>query len=338
MQYRRLGNTDIECSVVGFGVWTVTAGWWGNYTADEAIRLMRKAFELGITVFDTAPTYGPVGYAEEITARALGDVRDRVVYSTKFGYDTEIDWSYEGHRERPQRTDPAFTRRAVEASLQRLQTDVIDVLQLHNPKMTHIEQDDLWATLEGLKAEGKVRAFGVSIGPKIGWRDEGVKALETRRMDAFMLIHNLLEQDPGRDFIDVARAANTGLMVRVPHSSGLLEGQYTKDTTFDESDHRSFRTREGQMEGLAKLDKLEFLTEGMTIGQAALKWLLAEPRVVTTLPNIYDLEQLAEFAAASDKPDLAAAQMARTAELAERNFGVDEEPMVYKGTMERVTT
>jgi len=320
MQYRKLGNTDIECSVVGFGVWTVTAGWWGNYTAEEAIRLMRKAFELGITVFDTAPTYGPVGYAEEITARALGDVRDRVVYSTKFGYDTEIDWSYEGHRERPQRTDPAFTRRAVDASLQRLQTDVIDILQLHNPKMTHIEQDDLWATLEELKTAGKVRAYGVSIGPKIGWRDEGLKALETRRMDAFMLIHNLLEQDPGRDFIDAARATNTGLMVRVPHSSGLLEGQYTKDTTFDESDHRSFRTREWLMEGLAKLDKLEFLSEEMTIGQAAIKWLLAEPLVTTVLPNIYRDDQMEEFVAAADKPDLTEAQLALVADLYDRNF------------------
>jgi aryl-alcohol dehydrogenase-like predicted oxidoreductase len=320
MQYRKLGNTDIECSVVGFGVWTVTAGWWGNYTAEEAIRLMRKAFELGITVFDTAPTYGPVGYAEEITARALGDVRNRVVYSTKFGYDTEIDWSYEGHRERPQRTDPAFTRRAVDASLQRLQTDVIDIIQLHNPKMTHIEQDDLWATLEELKAAGKVRAYGVSIGPKIGWRDEGLKALETRRMDAFMLIHNLLEQDPGRDFIDAARATNTGLMVRVPHSSGLLEGQYTKDTTFDESDHRSFRTHEWLMEGLAKLDKLEFLSEAMTIGQAAIKWLLAEPLVTTVLPNIYRDDQLEEFVAAADKPDLTEAQLTLVADLYDRNF------------------
>ena len=320
MQYRKLGNTDIECSVVGFGVWTVTAGWWGNYTAEEAVRLMRKAFELGITVFDTAPTYGPVGYAEEITARALGDVRDRVVYSTKFGYDTEIDWSYEGHRERPQRTEPEFTRRAVDASLKRLQTDVIDIIQLHNPKMTHIEQDDLWATLEALKAEGKVRAYGVSIGPKIGWRDEGLKALETRRMDAFMLIHNLLEQDPGRDFIDAARATNTGMMVRVPHSSGLLEGQYTKDTTFDESDHRSFRTREWLMEGLAKLDKLEFLTERMSIGQAAIKWLLAEPLITTVLPNIYRDDQLEEFIAAADKPDLTDAQLTLVADLYDRNF------------------
>jgi aryl-alcohol dehydrogenase-like predicted oxidoreductase len=320
MQYRTLGNTGITCSTVGFGVWTVTAGWWGKYTEEEAIRLMRKAYDLGITVFDTAPTYGPVGYAEEILARALSDVRDHVVYSTKFGYDTEIDWSYEGHKERPQRTDPAFTRRAVEASLRRLGTDVVDVLQLHNPKMTHIEQDDMWTVLEELKAEGKVRAFGVSIGPKIGWLDEGVRALRTRRMDAFMLIHNLLEQDPGREFVEEARATNTGLMVRVPHSSGLLEGTYTKDTTFDENDHRSFRTREWLVDGLAKLEKLDFLARDMTIAQAAIKWLLAEPLVTTVLPNIYRDDHLAEFAAAPDLPDLTAEQLARVSELYDRNI------------------
>jgi aryl-alcohol dehydrogenase-like predicted oxidoreductase len=144
--------------------------------------------------------------------------------------------------------------------------------------------------------------------------------LKTRRMDALMLIHNLLEQDPGREFIEEARAKNIGLMVRVPHSSGLLEGTYTKDTTFDESDHRSFRTREWLLDGLAKLEKLEFLTEGMTIGQAAIKWLLAEPLVTSVLPNIYRDDQLEEFAAAADKPDLTTEQLARVAELYDRNF------------------
>lgn len=320
MRYRTLGKTDIVCSEVGFGVWTVTAGWWGEFSAEEAVGLMRKAFDLGVTVFDTAPTYGPVGYAEELVARALGSVRDRVVYSTKFGYDTEIDWSYEGHKERPQRTDPEFTRRAVEESLRRLSTDVIDILQLHNPKMTHIEQDDLWATLEDLKASGKVRAYGVSIGPRIGWRDEGVTALRTRDMDAFMLIHNLLEQDPGREFIAEARAKGAGMMVRVPHSSGLLEGKYTKDTTFDANDHRSFRDREWLVKGLQKVEKLDFLAKGMTLGQAAIKWLLAEPSIATVLPNIYGDAQLEEFAAASDLPDLSAQDVARVNDLYDRDF------------------
>ena len=89
---------------------------------------------------------------------------------------------------------------------------------------------------------------------------------------------------------------------------------------------------------MKKVRTLDFLTTEMTLAQAALKWLLAEPRVVTTLPNIYDMEQLREFAEASDKPDLSPAQMERVAELAERNFGVDEEPMIYKGTMDRVAT
>ena len=135
-----------------------------------------------------------------------------------------------------------------------------------------------------------------------------------------MLIHNLLEQDPGRDFIEAARPTNTGLMVRVPHSSGLLEGTYTKDTTFDESDHRSFRTRDWLMEGLAKLEKLEFLTDGMAIGQAAIKWLLAEPLITSVLPNIYRDEQLEEFVAAADKPDLTDEQMTLVADLYDRNF------------------
>lgn len=319
MKYRKLGTTEIECSEVGFGVWTLTAGWWGDHTDDEAIRLLRRAYDLGITFFDTAPTYGPDGRGETIVARALGDVRDRVVYSTKFGYDTDVEWDYEGHRERPMNTEPDYVRRSVERSLLRLNTDVIDVLQLHNPKMSQIQQDDLWALLADLRAEGKVRASGVSIGPKIGWRDEGLAALE-RPMQAFMMIHNLLEQDPGRDFIERARGTGVGLMVRVPHSSGLLEGKYTKDTTFDESDHRSHRKREWLLEGLQKVERLDFLTHEMTIGQAALKWLLAEPQIATVLPNIYGDSQLEEFAAISELPDLSEEDVARVNELYDRNF------------------
>ena len=117
----------------------------------------------------------------------------------------------------------------------------------------------------------------------------------------------------------------------------MLEGKYTEDTVFPANDHRRHRPRSWLINGVEKVRTLDFLTPEMTLGQAALKWLLAEPRVVTTLPNIYDDEQLGEFAEASDKPDLSAAQMERVAELAEQNFGVDEEPMSYKGTMDRVT-
>ena len=319
MRYRTLGTTDVVCSEIGFGVWTLAAGWWGTYSDEECVRLLRRAFDAGITFFDTAPTYGS-GRGETILAAALHDVRDQVVYSTKFGYDIESEWTTEGHQERPHRTDPAFTRRAVDASLRRLQTDVIDVLQLHNPRMTHIQQDDLWAVLDEMKAEGKMRATGVSMGPAIGWRDEGLAALRTRRIDAYMMIHNLLEQEPGREFLDAARNTGAGVMVRVPHSSGLLEGKYTKDTTFDPNDHRSHRKREWLTEGLQKLERLDFLTRDMTIGQAALKWVLAEQQVATVLPNIHGDDQLDEFVAASDLPDLAQDDVARVNELFDRNF------------------
>jgi aryl-alcohol dehydrogenase-like predicted oxidoreductase len=104
---------------------------------------------------------------------------------------------------------------------------------------------------------------------------------------------------------------------------------------FPANDHRRHRPRSWLINGIQKVRTLDFLTREMTLGQAALKWLLDEPLVVTTLPNIYDAEQLAEFAAASDKPDLSDADMRRVAELNEKNFGVVEEPMSYKGTMTR---
>jgi len=319
MKYRELGTTGVTVSELGFGVWTVSAGWWGDYTDDQAANLMREAYDLGVTLFDTAPTYGN-GRGETILAKALGHVRDDVVYSTKFGYDTELDWKPEGHQERPHRVDAAFSRRAVEESLRRLETDRIDVLQLHNPRMEHLQNDEIWALMEALRHEGKVRAYGIGLGPAIGWCDEGLYALRERSFGALQMIHNMLEQDPGRAFIEAARERAVGLMVRVPHSSGLLEGKYTKDTTFDANDHRSHRKREWLVTGLQKLEKLEFLTREMTIGQAAIKWLLAEPSIATVLPNIYEAAQLHEFASAIDKPDLSDEDLRRVADLYDNGF------------------
>jgi len=322
VRYRTFPGTDITASELGFGAWTVTAGWWGDYNDDEGAALMRRAFDLGVMFFDTAPTYGTDRRGETVVAKALAAHRDEVVYSTKFGYDTEIEWKPEGHQERPHNLDPAVVRRSVESSLRSLATDRIDLLQLHNPRLEHLQRDDVWALMEDLKREGKIRGYGIALGPAIGWRDEGMWALENRELDVLFIIHNLLEQDPGRAFIDEARRREVGVMVRVPHSSGLLEGQYTKDTTFDANDHRSHRKREWLVNGLRKLEKLDFLTHGrdMTIGQAALKWVLAEPLTVTVLPNIYQESQLAEFAAACDKPDLTRQDLDTIANLFDNDF------------------
>jgi aryl-alcohol dehydrogenase-like predicted oxidoreductase len=320
MRYRQLAP-GIEVSEIGFGNWTMTTGWWGTYTEQEAIDLHRAAFDAGITFFDTSNAYAE-GYAESVLGTALRDVRDQVVIATKFGYDLEATGTRKGQQERPHRTDLESVKADLAASLLRLGTDVIDVYQLHNPRMAHLDDDELFAFLEDQKAAGTIRAYGVALGPKIGWLDEGVHAMRTRGPGAVQMIYNALEQDPGRELLRVAAETGTKMIVRVPHSSGMLEGNLTADTVFPENDHRRHRPRRWLLEGIEKIKTLDFLTHERTLGQAALRWVLADPAVATTLPNIYGVEQIKEFAAASDVPDLDTQELAQVAALYQDNFGV----------------
>jgi aryl-alcohol dehydrogenase-like predicted oxidoreductase len=324
MKYRNLGGTDIRVSEVGFGVWTVSTGWWGEVDEVRSVDLLRKAFERGINYFDTADTYGS-GLGETLLADAFGGMRDEVVISTKIGYDFYNHTARRGQQERPQVWSEEFISFALEQSLKRLRTDYIDFLQLHNTKMDAIENDRLFELMEEFREGGKIRAYGVALGPKIGWLEEGVRAMHERNIAGLQMIYNLLEQDPGRGLIEAAKATGTSLVVRVPHSSGMLEGRYDENTTFAKNDHRRHRPKEWLLDGLKKVDQLAFLTESgeRTLGQAALKFVLATPEIVSTLPNIYDEEQLAEFAAAPDTPDLTPEELSRIEELYENNFGLE---------------
>jgi len=324
MRYRRLGNTDIEVSEVGFGVWTLSTGWWGEVDDKRSVRLLKRAYEEGINYFDTADTYGS-GKGETLLADAFGHMRDEVVISTKIGYDFYNYTKRRGQQERPQDWSEDFVRFALEQSLKRLTTDYVDFLQLHNTKMDAIENDALFSLMEEFKKEGKIRAYGVALGPKIGWLEEGVKAMKERDLVGVQMIYNLLEQDPGRGLIEAARQTGTSLLVRVPHSSGMLEGKYTEETTFAKNDHRRHRPKEWLLEGLRKVEQLGFLSAfgERTLGQAALKFVLASPEVASTLPNIYDEEQLKEFAAAPETPDLSQEELTRIEELYDNNFGLE---------------
>jgi len=324
MKYRNLGGTDIRVSEVGFGVWTVSTGWWGEVDEARSVELLRKAFEKGINYFDTADTYGS-GLGETLLADAFGGMRDEVVISTKIGYDFYNHTARRGQQERPQDWSEDFIRYALEQSLKRLGTEYVDFLQLHNTKMDAVEDDALFELMDEFKEEGKIRAYGVALGPKIGWLEEGVRAMRERNIDGLQMIYNLLEQDPGRGLIEAAKATGTSLIVRVPHSSGMLEGKYDENTTFAKNDHRRHRPKEWLLDGLKKVDQLAFLTESgeRTLGQAALKFVLASPEIVSTLPNIYDEEQLEEFAAAPDTPDLTPEELSRVEELYESNFGLE---------------
>lgn len=320
MRYRELGSTGIEVSELGFGVWTVATTWWGHHDDESALRLMKSAVDQGVTYFDTSDTYGQ-GRGETLLADLTATVpRESLVISTKFGYDWQNAPNTDGHKESPQNFSVSFVENALAGSLKRLGTDYIDLWQMHNARQDALDDDELFTFLDKAKRDGKVRAIGVALGPAIGWRDEGLYSFRERGVDVVQMIYNILEQDPGRELIDAARECRKGLLVRVPHSSGMLEGKYTAETTFDASDHRSHRKKEWLVRGLAALEKLRFLTDEMTIGQAALRFVLAEPEVASALPNIYDDDQLAEFVAASEKPDLTAAQLTRIEELYESSF------------------
>jgi aryl-alcohol dehydrogenase-like predicted oxidoreductase len=324
MEYRAIGQTTLRPSVVGFGLWTLSTGWWGEYTDAEAVALLREARDLGINFFDASDSYGN-GRSEEQLGEAFGNDQG-VIIATKVGYDfySHAD-ERRGQREIPQDFGAAHIRRACDESLRRLKRDRIDFYQLHNPKMDTIERDETFACLDDLVREGKIASYGVALGPAIGWEAEGVKAAQTRNIDAMQIIYNMLEQDPGRAHITACRAAGASAIARVPHSSGMLEGHYTLDTVFGENDHRRHRPRAWLVDGLQKIEQLQFLLDarpGATLGQVALRWLLADETLTTTLPNIYNRKQIVEFAGACDIAPLTADELARVQQLYATNFGI----------------
>lgn len=342
MKYRTLPGTDISVSEVGFGLWTVSTGWWGTFTDDEAVALLRRARDLGITLFDAADTYGN-GRSEELLAQAFpGTERDELTFATKVGYDfVQHGDGRRGQREIPQDFRPEAIRRAVEAALVRLGTDRIDILQLHNIRMEQVEDDALWACLEDLRCEGKIRAGGVALGPAIGWLGEGVLAIRRRHPAILQHIYNFLEQHPGESIQAAAEEAGapTHFLIRVPHSSGMLEGKYTAGTVFPPNDHRNHRPRSWLINGVHKVEQLRFLEhDGRTMGQAAILWLLQNSRVASVLPNIYNLEQLEEFAAAPEQVPLTADELQRMTALHAANFGLETEEGKFKGTMDLPAT
>ncbi|HEX9997729.1 MAG TPA: aldo/keto reductase [Abditibacterium sp.] len=334
MKFRTLPGTDLTLSTVGFGVWTLATDWWGTHTDEEAIAMLRLARDLGVTFFDTADTYAN-GRGETLLRDAFGPNPEGVVYATKFGYDIYNTTAEErrGQQELPHRFDREFVRYACEQSLQRLGVEQIPLWQIHNARMNGVMEDEIWEILDELKTEGKIRYAGVALGPANGWIHEGNGYLKHRPLDSMQIIYNLLEQWPGNEFFPAARENNVGLLVRVPHSSGMLEGHYTPETTFPANDHRRHRPRSWLLNGIEKLKTLDFLTENRnaTLGQQAIQFILSEPLVASVLPNIYNEEQLREFAAAPDLPELSEEDLKKLAELTEINFGVPEEKMKVKG-------
>ena len=335
MEYRTIGDTDLRVSTVGFGTWTLVSDWWGR--TDDPDTMIAAALDVGINFIDTAPVYGTDGAGETILAPYLS-ARDDIVLTTKVGYDISAERRYPGQSERPHDWEAASVRRQVEASLRRLGTDRIDLLQLHNPRIDPILDDALWTTLSALVTEGKVRALGVALGPAIGWVEEGNRAIDERPIASLQTVFNVLEQEPGLTFARRPRvtAGEVGLIARVPHASDTLSGRITRDTVFDPKDHRAHRNRDNMLDNFEKADTLTFLwgaDTGRTIGQAAIAGILANPAFCCVIPTVLSVEDVREYAAGADRP-LTASEADELAARWERNFDhVDRYVMPLKSSV-----
>ncbi|HYZ49243.1 MAG TPA: aldo/keto reductase, partial [Nitrososphaeraceae archaeon] len=290
---------------------------------DEAIRMLKHAYDLGINFYETADMYGK-GKSEKLIAHAFKDMRNEVIYSTKWGYDM-YNAKQVGHNEIPQKHNPDYLEYALQQSLERLQTNYIDVYSLHNPKMDAIKNDNLFLSLDSLINSGRIKSHGVALGPAIGWEDEGIIAMEKRNITCLQTVYNLLEQDPGRTLLDNAKKHNVGIMVRVPDASGILTGKINERTIFDKNDHRANRKKEWITEAMKKIEKMTpFLnTKGWDIYQLAIKFILSQKQVSVVLPTVTDIEEIGTIAEMSDGNYLTEGELAYMTELYNNNFYIE---------------
>jgi len=306
-----MGKSELEVSEVGFGVWTLASGRWGEFSDDQAVDLLHKAYDAGINYFDVAPTDG-AGRGERLLGRAFQDKRELVIISSKVGRaDGGVDFS------------PAGIRKSLDASLDRLASSYVDVLQLHYPDAATVANAGVWQTLEALKSEGKARYVGIALGPGPGGLEEGRAAMRKRDLGCVQTYYNLLEEEPGRKFFPVALEINQGMAIRAPHAGGVLESsadavRFPADGDLQVKDAAWIERARKQAANLSWI----YEGKGMSLSQAALKFILSEETVASVIPNIYREEHLAEYGAVSDFESFSQVELGEIAEQFRKGFGV----------------
>jgi myo-inositol catabolism protein IolS len=303
MQYRILGKTGLNVSIIGMGLWAIGGDAWGPVDDENSLAAMQKAWELGVNFYDTADVYGR-GRSEGLLARFLKNVpRDKIYVATKVGL-----WRKGSERPNPY-TDPAMIMEECEASLQRLGIDHIDVYQDH---VWWDENTEVFAeAFLKLKQQGKIRFGGVSTNDfnYIRHFDEAMNGMDTLQID-----YSILNRRPEKDALPYCLERNIGVIVRGPLAMGKLTGKFTSETTFPEGDVRRGWTspehRANFIRDLEFAEKLRFLENGRTMAQAALAYVLAHPAVSTVIPGAKTPEQVADNVGAIDR-QLTEEEMAR---------------------------
>ena len=305
MQYRILGKTGYRVSNVSFGAWAI-GGTWGTINDDESFAALNRAVNLGVNFFDTADVYGD-GKSERLIARLLKTRSEPIVVATKAG----------------RRLDPhvadGYNRRNltsfIERSLQNLQSEALDLLQLHCPPTDVYYRPEVFGILDDLKNQGKIRHYGVSV-ERV---EEALKAIEYPNVASVQIIYNVFRQRPCELLFGEAQRKNVGILARLPLSSGLLAGKMSRSTKFEPDDHRAFN-RQGEafdrgetFSGIdfdTALGAVELLRplvpRGMSMAQFALRWALTRAGVSCVIPGAKRPEQVQDNCAAADLPELPA--------------------------------
>ena len=311
LNYRPMGKTELEVSEVGFPLWPVASGAWGTFSDEQAMDLLRKAYDAGINYFDVAPTDGN-GRGESLLGKTFQDRRELVIISSKVGRaDGRPDFS------------PGAIKASVDKTLDRLASSYVDVLQLHYPDAATVGNAGVWQSLEDLKAQGKIRYYGIALGPGPGGLEEGRAAMRKHDLGCIQTYYNLLEEEPGRKFFPVALEINQGMVIRAPHAGGVLESnpdavRFPADGDLQVKDAAWIERARKQAANL----RWVYDGKGMTLSQAALKFILSEETVASALPNIHREEQLAEYTAVSDFESFSQVELGEIAEQFRRGFGV----------------
>jgi aryl-alcohol dehydrogenase-like predicted oxidoreductase len=304
MKSRAFDSTGRIVSEIGFGAWAIGADW-GKVEDSEAIAALHAALDSGVTFIDTADVYGD-GRSERLVARALKERRgDRPFVATKTG------------KRLPQQSASGYTyqnlRGWIERSLKNLETDALDLVQLHCPPTDLYYRPEVFDALDRLVEEGKIRNYGVSV-ERV---EEALKALEYPGVISVQIIFNVFRQRPSEYFFSRAKSRNVAVIARVPLASGLLSGKFRADTTFDAADHRRYN-RKGEVfdvgetfsgvpyeVGLAAVERIrKLLGPDVSLAQVALRWILMFDAVTVAIPGARNAAQARTNAAAADIPAL----------------------------------
>ena len=325
MKYRELGRTGWKVSEISFGAWAI-GGSWGDVDDRESLAALHRAVDLGVNFFDTADVYGD-GRSERLLARLRRERNEEIIIATKAGrrLDPHVAAGY--NRENLS----AF----IERSLQNLETDALDLVQLHCPPTEVYYRPELFGVLDDFVQQGKIRFYGVSVENV----EQALKAIEYPGVQTVQIIFNMFRQRPAELFFGEAKRRRVGILARVPLASGLLTGKLTAQSKFASDDHRAFNRHGEEFDrgetfsgidygtGLQAVDELRSLMPaGMTMAQFALRWILMFDAVSCAIPGARRAAQAEDNARASDFPSLTSDTMRAIGEIYQRRI----QPLVHQ--------